>query len=358
MTIDSSPSRGLFAVDGGRLVVTSPAVLPMRCIKTNIPVSANQMQTETLRYISVPTQIYLVLMNVPRFMVYYALAKCFWFLFADESGRVPSWIGLAYLFSFWAVAFVLSRLTAYFVRNLIFKCRVTYGVHPTAYRRRNGLIAVGVIGMTFGTCYMCGAFDFLFRHSQLDEITELWFLALTVTVFLVGYTMIGLVARESLLRVHLAVSQPHEGKFWISGCDTSFLDSLPVSEAVEVDTRSAYRLLAECDDSATFLSSAIDGLVPHSWNSDRVAINVIWLALFGSIFWFAATVRATSLLILGVFVPLVMMPVVVVLAGSHANPGDRLRIPSNTGASLLIWLLKLVSIEAAIALALSPWIRV
>ncbi len=163
-TTDASASLSAMNtwVDGKYLVVTSGAVLPPLCVKTNTPIQPDDLQHRRLRW-------------------------------------CPPIVGLLILLS------GLLLILVYFIASK--RCTITFGVSPDMlrkYRNRRIFKIIAVIILFFAVLF----------SAETDNTAVI---IVVLALFLIA--VISLFIGNS----PLAIAKHHRGRFWISGCSKEFL---------------------------------------------------------------------------------------------------------------------------------------
>lgn len=159
------PTDGGFRVEGKLLVVVTGAVLPPICVKTNRPVSQQDLVT-----------------------------------------RQYSWCS-----SWWAFLILVSGLLLVLVYFLVRKkCTLTFGLDPAVkrkYRLRNLAKVVAVIALFFALPFVAGT------NSMPAIVVVLLLFLGSIVALLIGNSA-------------LSVTKYRNGEFWLHGCSFEFLDGL------------------------------------------------------------------------------------------------------------------------------------
>lgn len=333
MTNVSAPTRGLLAVDNQSLVVGSPADLPMRCVRTNLPLTANRMRSSRLRFVKDQSHyaygpMIIVWVLIISWIERYVLPH-FVELESKKSELVISticWLP----FIFWLA--YGARLTAKSA------CQLKYGVHPSVFRRANLWIMTAVITLTIVSS---GSTAVLSTSMNLN-LQSIVAIPQTIVIFLVCAAL-GLIVKTVFFQVRLKVHRHCDGKYWITGCAPVFLESLQLpKETAEFPIE---EVSAKVDEAA------------YLARSGRIVVTVGGLAIFGPIFWVCATMNATTLLLLSILFFIAMSLGVGLIFGTRGRDGAHLSTKGSPQAGFMIRLFFLIAIEAAIALMLSPWLR-
>lgn len=161
---------GGMRVDGARLVVRPGAVLPARCVKTNVPVSAKPV-TKTFYWMH-PGWLFTLLLGLLILLIVYLIV------------RKP--------------------------------CRFTYFISPES-KRRSMLRQLAALGTA-----MLGIVAFV--TGAINELG--WIMAGGGIAFLTG--LILLVIFSNVLQV----TKARDGEFWIKGCGPEFLESIRLATSV------------------------------------------------------------------------------------------------------------------------------
>jgi len=169
---------------GKFVIAESNTIFPLRCVKTNQPISAKDLKRWTLFWC--PPQFGYVLLFSPVLCCTVCIHPVL---------VIPSAL---------AVVFIM-----YFVMRV--PCRIVFGLHPTRLRKYRLELAGTILGSVVAACLMPLA---IYSESVVLDLMDI--------IFFVGSLIAIFLVRISIMRV----TYQSDGCYWIKGCSPEFLESL------------------------------------------------------------------------------------------------------------------------------------